>query len=270
MKFLFLLFLLVSVGGQIVVGSGSISYGESSTTATIIIVSFVGDSTFYLDLSERLVRADVAFLNYSPSDGYYFMEIIHKDTNTSITKSEIRPAYKTANVWTVPIGFMINDQQIMKNGKTLVGDYEIKITSEFGSITGSAIFSILESIKQAPQVTQTQASTPEPEPTLKPEEKVTICHFPPGNSTNPQTITLSENTFQSHLSHKDIFGKCPTEFISQPTTQNGDLSELIEENRKLREELERQGEQIDELNQEVDWLKQIIQNIQGFFSSIFG
>jgi len=52
--------------------------------------------------------------------------------------------------------------------------------------------------------------------------------------------------------------------------QSDDLSELIGENNKLREELERQGEQIDELNKEVDMLKQIIQSIQGFFSSIFG
>jgi len=55
-----------------------------------------------------------------------------------------------------------------------------------------------------------------------------------------------------------------------PPTQNDDLSEIIEENKKLREELERQGEQIDELSQEVDWLKQIIQSIQNFFGSIFG
>jgi len=57
---------------------------------------------------------------------------------------------------------------------------------------------------------------------------------------------------------------------SSVPSQNNDLSELIEENKKLREEVERQGEQIDELNQEVGLLKQIIQNIQGFFSSIFG
>jgi len=52
--------------------------------------------------------------------------------------------------------------------------------------------------------------------------------------------------------------------------QSDDLSELIGENKKLREELERQGEQIDDLNKEVDLLKQIIQSIQGFFSSVFG
>jgi len=57
----------------------------------------------------------------------------------------------------------------------------------------------------------------------------------------------------------------PTLVPTPVSTQNDDLSEIIEENKKLREELERQGEQIDELNQDVDWLKQIIQSIQGFF-----
>jgi len=51
--------------------------------------------------------------------------------------------------------------------------------------------------------------------------------------------------------------------------ESDDPSELIVENKNLREELERQGEQIDELNEEVDLLKQIIQSIQGIFGSVF-
>ncbi len=58
--------------------------------------------------------------------------------------------------------------------------------------------------------------------------------------------------------------------ISNPPSQDSDLTILFEENKKLREELGRQGEQIDELNEEVDLLKQIIQSIEGFFGSIFG
>ena len=54
------------------------------------------------------------------------------------------------------------------------------------------------------------------------------------------------------------------------TSDNDDLSQLIEENKKLREELERQGKQIDDLNEQVDYLSEIIASIQGFFGSIFG
>jgi len=83
---------------------------------------------------------------------------------------------------------------------------------------------------------------------------------------------VDDPTFLAQSIEKRIYvqNNEPEPAPTPPPTQNDDLSEIIEENRKLREELERQGEQIDELNQEVDWLKQIIQNIQGFFSSIFG
>jgi len=54
------------------------------------------------------------------------------------------------------------------------------------------------------------------------------------------------------------------------TADNDDLSQLVEENKKLREDLERQGEQIDDLNEQVDYLSEIIASIQSFFGSIFG
>lgn len=37
---------------------------------------------------------------------------------------------------------------------------------------------------------------------------VTICHFPPGNLNNPQTITISSNALQAHLAHGDYIGPC--------------------------------------------------------------
>jgi len=54
------------------------------------------------------------------------------------------------------------------------------------------------------------------------------------------------------------------------TSDNDELSQLVEENKKLREDLERQGEQIDDLNEQVDYLSEIIASIQSFFGSIFG
>lgn len=37
---------------------------------------------------------------------------------------------------------------------------------------------------------------------------VTICHIPPGNPNNPQTITISINALQAHLNHGDFIGPC--------------------------------------------------------------
>jgi cytoskeletal protein RodZ len=40
------------------------------------------------------------------------------------------------------------------------------------------------------------------------QEKVLICHIPPGNHDNPQTISVSENAVPAHLAHGDSLGAC--------------------------------------------------------------
>jgi hypothetical protein len=45
----------------------------------------------------------------------------------------------------------------------------------------------------------------------KKNEKVPICHVPPGNPDNVHLITISENAVNAHLAHGDFFpdhGKC--------------------------------------------------------------
>jgi len=39
--------------------------------------------------------------------------------------------------------------------------------------------------------------------------KITICHIPPGNNSNPQTIQISENAWPVHQAHGDTKGVCP-------------------------------------------------------------
>lgn len=50
----------------------------------------------------------------------------------------------------------------------------------------------------------------------KPDRKMTICHYPPGNRTNPQTITISENAWPAHERHGDTQGKCPVNMPDIP------------------------------------------------------
>jgi flagellar hook capping protein FlgD len=38
--------------------------------------------------------------------------------------------------------------------------------------------------------------------------KVEICHIPPGNPNNPQTICVSQNAVPAHLAHGDYLGAC--------------------------------------------------------------
>ncbi|HSE34661.1 MAG TPA: immunoglobulin-like domain-containing protein, partial [Candidatus Paceibacterota bacterium] len=54
------------------------------------------------------------------------------------------------------------------------------------------------------------------------EEKVTICHLPPGNPENAQGITISVNAAQlpGHLQHGDSVGSCE---VPPPTTDTGTI-----------------------------------------------
>ena len=38
---------------------------------------------------------------------------------------------------------------------------------------------------------------------------ITICHYPPGNNSNPQTITIPVNAWKAHQAHGDSKGTCP-------------------------------------------------------------
>lgn len=41
------------------------------------------------------------------------------------------------------------------------------------------------------------------------QEKVVICHIPPGNPGNAHTISVSPNAVPAHLAHGDTLGPCP-------------------------------------------------------------
>ncbi len=40
------------------------------------------------------------------------------------------------------------------------------------------------------------------------EEKVTICHIPPGNPDNAHTIVVGAPAVPAHLDHGDSLGEC--------------------------------------------------------------
>ncbi|MHC5110481.1 MAG: hypothetical protein ACYTHJ_11455 [Planctomycetota bacterium] len=45
-------------------------------------------------------------------------------------------------------------------------------------------------------------------PVLAESNRVTICHIPPGDPDNAQTITVSEHALEAHLAHGDVLGSC--------------------------------------------------------------
>jgi hypothetical protein len=40
--------------------------------------------------------------------------------------------------------------------------------------------------------------------------KITICHIPPGNNQNPQTISIPLAAWPAHQAHGDVMGACPS------------------------------------------------------------
>jgi hypothetical protein len=44
---------------------------------------------------------------------------------------------------------------------------------------------------------------------VKMNDKVVVCHIPPGNPGNAHEIVVSTNAVQAHLNHGDSLGKCP-------------------------------------------------------------
>jgi len=51
------------------------------------------------------------------------------------------------------------------------------------------------------------------------DSKVTICHYPPGNSENRHTIVIGQPAVPAHLAHGDTLGPCPSE---KPKNKNKD------------------------------------------------
>lgn len=48
-------------------------------------------------------------------------------------------------------------------------------------------------------------------------DKVTICHLPPGNPENAQTLSIATSALATHLEHGDHTGECAAVPIASPT-----------------------------------------------------
>ena len=58
--------------------------------------------------------------------------------------------------------------------------------------------------------------------TCPPEDKkITICHIPPGNNQNPQTIEINESAWPAHQAHGDTKGACTEQKINPGKGKSG-------------------------------------------------
>ncbi len=54
--------------------------------------------------------------------------------------------------------------------------------------------------------------------------KILVCHIPPGNPENPQTICISLNALPAHLAHGDCVGPCFNSVIKKANAENNNES----------------------------------------------
>lgn len=60
-----------------------------------------------------------------------------------------------------------------------------------------------------PPATDTPVPPPATDTPVPPPTMITICHYPPGNPGNAQTIQIPESDWPAHQAHGDTLGPCP-------------------------------------------------------------
>ena len=117
-------------------------YGDEELP--IITINFVSGNIIDLDESPQMVRAKILIHNYNPQDGYTFMEVTRVSDGEIIKNTEILPKEISGdedNLFQVHILHYIEPGQ---NATTLMGDYVLRIYSEFGISESVETFSIIK------------------------------------------------------------------------------------------------------------------------------
>ncbi len=113
----------------------------------IITIDFVSGNIIDLDKSPQMIRANVQIQNYDPRDGYHFMQVIRANDGEIIKDIEIFPKVDGRapedNTFQVPISYYLEPYEIDEN---MLGDYTLRIYSEFGPSESISPFSIVKSI----------------------------------------------------------------------------------------------------------------------------
>jgi hypothetical protein len=120
-------------------------YSSKRQSDATVSVMMEGDSIFFLDSQNQIIRAKVDVKDYSASDGRYFVDISHVSTQTHLKDFEIHPRSVNSNLWSAQMSYPIQTDDIKIGADTLFGEFKIKVTSEFASQKSSTSFYIFES-----------------------------------------------------------------------------------------------------------------------------
>jgi len=193
----------------VIFGFTSVPYVDAAEESTRILVFIVGDPIIDLDSTNRLMRASVEVMNYNPAaTGAYYMQLIQSSTGKILSEKEILVTPRANDLWGTQIAGMLDGEKINQNGKPVLGNYEIKVITEYGSYTGSAFFQIIKSSESTPAPSTTVQKSSEPL-----EEETTST----ATETETETVTEIESETESEQDTS----------IEQPIISNGTAPSLI-------------------------------------------
>ncbi len=119
-------------------------YGDEELP--IITINFVSGNEIDLDDGSQMIRATVQIQNYDPQDGYHFMQVIRLSDGEIIKNEEISPRVIGGgvddNLWQVEV---LHYLEPGVNEENLIGDYGLRIYSEYGPSEAVSTFSIIKS-----------------------------------------------------------------------------------------------------------------------------
>ena len=108
----------------------------------VITIDFVSGDTIDLDKNPQMIRADIQIQNYNPQDGYHFMQVIRLSDGEIIKDTEILPKVIDDDLFGVQI---LHYLEPGNNESNIIGDYVLRIYSEYGSSETVSTFSIVKS-----------------------------------------------------------------------------------------------------------------------------
>jgi len=168
---------------------------------TQIKVILKGETVINLDETNRLMRATVEVLNYDAAgDGYFYMQLIQPGGKI-ISEEEIMISSRANQMWGTEIAGMLDDEKIMKGGKPVLGEYEIKVITELGTATGSAYFTI---IKPSDPQTSIKKVEEKLSPTLQENNSTSITETENEQENNSTSITEIENEQEELLEDSEL------------------------------------------------------------------
>ena len=107
----------------------------------IITINFISGDVVDLDKNPQMIRAEIEIQNYNPQDGYHFMQVMRLSDQEIIKDTEIMPKIIDDDLFGVQILHYLEPD----DESNLIGDYGLRIYSEFGTSEAVSTFSIIKS-----------------------------------------------------------------------------------------------------------------------------